>query len=161
MKKTNAMRILDKLKIAYEAKEYDDNDEHKLELGAAERVAKKVGAEPGQVFKTIVMKSDANEVFVFCQNALHQINVKKARAVAGVKLLESVKTEKLQSLTGYVRGGCSPLGMRKEYKTFIDKSALEYDSIFISGGQRGVQITINPQDLAKAVNAEFCDLILA
>jgi Cys-tRNA(Pro)/Cys-tRNA(Cys) deacylase len=160
MKKTNAMRILDNLKIAYETKEYEDNDEHKLELGAAERVAKKVGAKAEQVFKTIVMKSDTNEVFVFCQNALNQINLKKARAVTGVKSLESVKPEKLQALTGYVRGGCSPLGMRKEYPTFIDKSALEYDSIFISGGQRGIQITINPQDLAKAVNAEFCDLVL-
>ncbi|OJF76622.1 MAG: aminoacyl-tRNA deacylase [Treponema sp. CETP13] len=160
IKKTNAMRILDKLNIIYEVIEYDDNIEHKLELGAAERVAGKVGVNPGQVFKTIVMKADTNEILVFCQNALHKINLKKARSVAGVKTLESVKPENLQCITGYIRGGCSPIGMRKLYRTFIDNSASNYDAIFISGGRRGIQIKLNPNDLISVVDAEFCDLIL-
>ncbi|MGN0740379.1 MAG: Cys-tRNA(Pro) deacylase [Treponema sp.] len=160
MKKTNAMRILDSLKIEYEASEYDDDREHKLEHGVAIETAKKLGIAPEQVFKTIVFKTDAKEILVFCQSAVHEINLKKARTAADVKEVTPVKQEELLALTGYVRGGCSPVGMKKQYRTFIDKSALSQPLISISAGQRGIQLKLKPQDLIKATNATVCDLIL-
>lgn len=158
--KTNAMRILEKLNIPFESHTYDDDGEHKLELGAAERTAQKLGIPVEQVYKTIVMRSDTRQIYVFCQAANCEINLKKARAVVGCKELASVKPEELMNLTGYIRGGCSPLGMKKQYPTYIDEMAQLHDKIYISAGQRGVQISLNPEDLAKAVNAEFVDLAL-
>lgn len=160
MKKTNAMRILDNLKIKYDAAEYDDDTEHALEHGAALATAKKLGVNPEQVFKTIVFKTDEKEVLVFCQSAVHQINLKKARAAANAKEVAPVKQEELLALTGYVRGGCSPVGMKKQYRTFIDKTALDQPVICISAGTRGMQLKLKPQDLITATNAVVCDLIL-
>lgn len=160
MKKTNAMRILDNLKIPYEVREYEDNTDHALEKGAANRTAQKLGIPPESVYKTIVMKSDQKEVFVFCQSAEFQINLKKARTAANCKEIAPIKQEELLNLTGYVRGGCSPLGMKKQYKTFIDELALLQDKICISAGLRGLQLIIAPQDLATACNAQFIDLVL-
>ncbi len=160
MKKTNAMRILDSLKIHYEAKEYDDDGEHPLESGAAERTAEKLGIPPESVFKTIVMRTDSKEICVFCQNALSKINLKKARNVSGAKEINPVKPDELLSLTGYIRGGCSPLGMKRQFRTFIDSSALNLEKICVSAGVRGIQLILSPADLIKASNAEPCDLIL-
>jgi len=160
MKKTNAMRILDSLKIPYEAKEYDDDGEHELAKGAAVRLAGKLGVDPGCVFKTIVMRTDTKEICVFCQNAESEINLKKARNIAGCQEINPVRPDELLKLTGYIRGGCSPIGMRKKFRTFIDETALLYDRICISGGQRGIQITIAPQDLIKAADAVTADLEL-
>ena len=160
MKKTNAMRILDGAGIEYEAREYDDDGEHKLERGAAGKTAEKIGADPSTVFKTIVMRTDSKEVVVFCQSAIHEINLKKARQASGAKEVSPVKENELLALTGYVRGGCSPLGMRKKYRTFIDSSALEHDRINISAGVRGQQLCLSPKDLASVTDAEFVDLIL-
>ena len=160
MPKTNAMRILEKLNINYRTFEYEDNADHKLELGAAERIAEKAGAAPESVFKTIVMQSEAKEVYVFCVPADKEVNLKKARALCGVKSMESVKSESLLSLTGYVRGGCSPLGMKRKYRTFIDTCALDCEKIYISAGVRGEQIIIKPDDLIKACDALACDLAL-
>lgn len=160
MKKTNAMRILEKLNIPYEASEYDDDGEHKLEHGAASLTAKKLGVNPQQVYKTIVFKSDSKEVLVFCQSAVHEINLKKARNAAGVKEVSPVKENELLALTGYIRGGCSPLGMKKQYRTFIDEKILEEETICVSAGQRGIQLKLKPEDLIKACGAVTCDLIL-
>lgn len=160
IKKTNAMRILDGLKIKYEVLEYDDDGEHKLELGAAERTAEKLGINPAACFKTIVMRSESKQIFVFCQNALNQINLKKARQACGAKEVNSVKPEELLSLTGYIRGGCSPIGMKKKYSTFIDQSVLQHDFVYLSAGQRGIQLKMTPQDLIKATSAQTVDLIL-
>ncbi len=160
MKKTNAMRILEKMGIPYTTASYDDDGEHVLSKGAAEKTAEKLGIDPSTVFKTIVMRSDSKEIFVFLQNALTEINLKKARAATGAKEITPVKPEELLALTGYVRGGCSPLGMKKQFKTFIDKSALECEKIHISAGVRGEQICILPEDLAKACEAEIIDLKL-
>lgn len=160
MKKTNAMRILDGLKISYETAEYDDDGEHVLEKGAAARMAEKLGISPEMVFKTIVMRSETKEVCVFCQSAVHEINLKKARQAAGVKEISPVKPEELLGLTGYIRGGCTPVGMKKKFRTFIDKSVMEYEKVCISGGLRGIQIKIKPEDLVKAAGAILCDLIL-
>lgn len=158
MKKTNAMRILDSLQISYDVREYEDNTDHELTKGAANRTAEKLGLEPETVYKTIVMRSDKKEIFVFCQSANDEINLKKARAVANCKEISPIKSQELLNLTGYIRGGCSPLGMKRKYTTFIDEYATLQEKICISGGQRGVQIIINPKDLAKACNATFVDI---
>ena len=160
MKKTNAMRILYAKKISYESKEYDDDGEHTLELGAAARTAEKLGVDPKTVFKTIVMRTDTKEICVFLQNATGEINPKKARNACGAKEVASVKPDELLGLTGYVRGGCSPLGMKKQYRTFIDQSALENEKICISAGVRGQQLILAPEDLVKATSATVCDLSL-
>ena len=160
MKKTNAMRILDGLKIKYETLNYEDDGEHQLARGAAENTAKKLGIDPAACFKTIVMRSESRQIFVFCQSALHEINLKKARAAASAKEITPVKPEELLSLTGYIRGGCSPLGMKKKYPTFIDQTALNYEKIYISAGVRGQQLALSPQDLLKATDAQTVDLIL-
>lgn len=160
MKKTNAMRILDGLKIKYETLSYDDDGEHELSRGAASGIAEKLGIDPAACFKTIVMRSESKAIFVFCQSAEHEINLKKARNACGAKEISPVKPEELLALTGYIRGGCSPLGMKKKYPTFIDESALKHEKIYISAGIRGEQIVISPEDLLKACNAEPVDLVL-
>lgn len=160
MKKTNAMRILETLKIPYEAKEYEDNGEHELEKGAAEETAKKLGIQAESVFKTIVMRTETKEILVFCQSAIHEINLKKARIASGAKDVNPVKPQELLALTGYVRGGCSPLGMKKKFRTFIDKSVFNLEKVHISGGVRGIQLALKPQDLIKATDACVCDLVL-
>ena len=160
MKKTNAMRILDGLKIKYETLSYDDDGEHELSRGAAGQTAAKLGINPAACFKTIVMRSESKQVFVFCQSALHEINLKKARNACGAKEINPVKPEELLALTGYIRGGCSPLGMKKKFSTFIDESALQHEKIYVSAGMRGEQIALAPADLIKACDAEAVDLIL-
>lgn len=160
MKKTNAMRILDGAKISYQCKEYDDDGEHELSRGAAEKTAEKLGVDPATVFKTIVMRTDTKEVVVFCQSAVCEINLKKARQACGAKEVTPVKQDELLALTGYIRGGCSPIGMRKKYRTFIDETALLYDQINISAGVRGQQLTLSPKDLGTVTEAQFVDLVL-
>ena len=158
--KTNAMRILDGLKIPYETSSYDDDGEHELAKGAALRLAEKIGVQPESVFKTIVMRTENKEICVFCQSAVSEINLKKARNAAGCKEISPVKPEELLGLTGYIRGGCSPLGMKRKFRTFIDETVLLCDFICISGGQRGIQIKLKPDDLIKACDAVVCDLEL-
>lgn len=160
VKKTNAIRILETLKIPYEAKAYDDDGEHPLSKGAAGRTAEKLGIDPASVYKTIVMRTDTKELCVFLQSSLHEINLKKARNAAGCKEISPIKPEELLSATGYVRGGCSPLGMKKKLRTFIDSSAMNLEKIHISAGIRGMQLSIAPADLVKACNATIVDLIL-
>lgn len=158
--KTNAMRILDVLKIPYEVSSYEDDGEHELAKGAALRLAEKIGVQPECVFKTIVMRTENKEICVFCQSAVSEINLKKARNAAGCKEISPVKPEELLGLTGYIRGGCSPLGMKRKFRTFIDETVLLCDFICISGGQRGIQIKLKPDDLIKACDAVVCDLEL-
>ena len=158
--KTNAMRILDGLKIPYDVSTYEDDGEHELAKGAALRLAEKIGVEPECVFKTIVMRTETKEVCVFCQSAVSEINLKKARNAADCKEISPVKPEELLGLTGYIRGGCSPLGMKRKFRTFIDETVLLCDFVCISGGQRGVQIKLKPEDLIKACDAVVCDLEL-
>lgn len=160
VKKTNAIRILETLKIPYEAKAYEDNGEHPLAKGAANRTAEKLGIDPATVYKTIVMRTDTKELCVFLQSSLHEINLKKARNAAGCKEINPIKPEELLSATGYVRGGCSPLGMKKKLRTFIDSSAMNLEKIHISAGIRGMQLSLAPADLVKACNATVVDLIL-
>lgn len=160
MKKTNAMRILDGLKIKYETLSYEDDGEHELSRGAAENIAAKLGINPAACFKTIVMRNESKQIFVFCQSAIHEINLKKARNASASKEINPVKPDELLALTGYIRGGCSPLGMKKKFPTFIDKTALDFEKIYISAGVRGQQIVISPADLLKATDAQSVDLVL-
>ena len=112
------------------------------------------------VYKTIVMRTESKEICVFCQSAVHEINLKKARQAAGCKEMNPVKPDELLGLTGYIRGGCTPIGMKKKFRTFIDESILTQKQVCVSGGQRGVQIKLAPADLIKAVDAVVCDLVL-
>lgn len=160
MKKTNAMRILDSSKISYETREYADDVEHVLERGAAEALANKLGIPVECVYKTIVMRAETKEVLVFCQSAIHEINLKKARTAAGVKDIAPVKQDELLGLTGYVRGGCSPIGMKRKYRTFIDSSIMNHEKVYISAGVRGQQIIIAPKDLVTVTEATVTDLVL-
>lgn len=160
MKKTNAMRILDGLKIKYETLSYEDDGEHELSRGAAENIATKLGINPAACFKTIVMRNESKQIFVFCQSAIHEINLKKARNASASKEINPVKPDELLALTGYIRGGCSPLGMKKKFPTFIDQTAFDFEKIYISAGVRGQQIVISPADLVKATDAQSVDLVL-
>ena len=154
------MRILESAHIPYETASYDDDGEHELGRGAAETLAKKLGIDPKLVFKTIVMRTETKDLCVFCESAVNEINLKKARTAAGAKEIEPVKPDELLQLTGYVRGGCSPLGMKRKYRTFIDRCALDCEKIYISAGMRGEQIIIKPEDLIKACDSLVCDLAL-
>lgn len=154
------MRILESAGIPFEVREYDDDGEHVLEKGAAIRLAEKLGLEPESVFKTIVMRTDTKEICVFCQSAVCEINLKKARNAVGCKEINPVKPEELLGLTGYIRGGCTPIGMKKKFRTFIDEMILLCDKVCVSGGQRGVQIQLKPEDLIRITDAVVCDLEL-
>lgn len=154
------MRILDGLKISYEVGEYEDDGEHVLEKGAAVRMAQKLGVDPATVYKTIVMRTESKEICVFCQSAENEINLKKARQAAGCKEINPVKPEELLGLTGYIRGGCTPIGMKRKFRTFIDQSIQNHTTVCVSAGVRGMQLKIKPEDLIRATDAILCDLIL-
>lgn len=155
MKKTNAARILDRLKIDYELKEY------KVDLNdlSAIHVAKDVNMDIKTVFKTLVARSDKNDIIMACIPGDDELHLKKLAQVAKFKKVEMIHLKELLPLTGYVRGGCSPLGAKKTYPVFIDETALKWPKIAISAGVRGEQILLAPQDLIKAVNATVADLI--
>ncbi|MDT4762332.1 Cys-tRNA(Pro) deacylase [Sphaerochaeta sp. PS] len=152
-KKTNAMRILDSLSIEYEVVLYEWDEEH-LDAVHASQAA---GLSSEQVFKTIVMQDSDNLVFVFCLPAEFSVSMKKARSLTGSKEMELIKMDSLLSTTGYIRGGCSPLGMKKHFPTFLEELALLHEHIYISAGQRGLQLRIRPEDLQRAAEATFAD----
>ena len=151
--KTNAMRILEKLGIDYSIKTYEFDEENLDAIHAA----KSAGLELEKVYKTIVMINDTKELFVFCLPAEFEISNKKARALTKSKNIELLKLAELQKYTGYIRGGCSPLGMIHKYKTFIEESAQLEDVVYVSGGQRGIQLELKPEDLLRATDAIFAD----
>lgn len=153
--KTNAARLLDTLKLPYELISYEVDEEH---LDAI-HVAQTCGQNVDQVFKTLVANGDKNGINVFCIPGAYDLDLKKAAAISGNKNVEMVKVKDLFALTGYIRGGCSPLGMKKKYPVFIDETAQLHDIVFVSGGLRGVQIKIAPDNLAIATDATFADLL--
>ncbi|MBQ7477233.1 MAG: Cys-tRNA(Pro) deacylase [Selenomonadaceae bacterium] len=154
-KKTNAARILDKLGISYEIKNYEV-DESDL---SAVHVAQTIGMDVSTVFKTLVTRGDKTGVLMAVIGGGEEINLKLLAKVSGNKNVEMIALKELLPLTGYVRGGCSPLGAKKNYPVFIDAHALEHEKISISAGQRGMQIIISPKDLVTATNATVADLI--
>lgn len=154
--KTNAMRQLDKAKIPYETEEYEV-DENDL---SGVHVAQTLNQPVEQVFKTLVANGEKNGIMVFCIPVAEELDLKKAATVTKDKKVELLPMKDLLKTTGYIRGGCSPIGMKKQFKTYIEESAILYDKIYISAGIRGAQIIINPEDLKNFVNAEYKDLIV-
>jgi len=155
MKKTNAARILDSKKVPYELIEYRVDE---ADLSAV-HVAETLGQNVQQVFKTLVMRGNATGVFVAIIPGYEEVNLKKAARVSGNKNAEMVQMKELLPLTGYIRGACSPVGLKKQYPTYIHESCLNYETIFVSAGMRGLQLKLNPRDLISCVSAEVCDLI--
>lgn len=153
MKKTNAMRILDSKKIEYSEIEYDASSG----ISALD-VAKSTGEDPSTIYKTLVTVSREKEHFVFVVPAEKELDLKKAATAAGTKNIEMIPQKELLPLTGYVHGGCSPVGMKKEFETFLDSSAKDKDYIFISGGKIGIQIKINPDDLVGAIDGKYFEI---
>jgi len=155
LKKTNAARILDKLGIDYEIKTYEV-DENDL---SAVHVAQVVGMDIKTVFKTLVTRGDKTGVIMAVIGGADEINLKSLAKASGNKSVEMIALKELLPLTGYVRGGCSPLGAKKNYPVFIDSRALNQEKISVSAGQRGMQIILSPKDLVTAANATVADLI--
>lgn len=153
MKKTNAMRILESENINFEIIEYSTKDG----IGGVD-VAEKLGEDKNRVFKTLVTEAKDGEHFVFVVPVSSELDLKKAAKASNSKKIEMIPQKKLLPLTGYVHGGCSPVGMKKSFKTFIDSSAEDLDFFYVSGGKVGMQIKVNPKELISALDGEFCDI---
>ena len=154
-KKTNAARLLDKHAVSYELVPYQVDEQH-LE---ASHVAQSLGEDIRQVFKTIVMQGDKERYFVCVVPGDKEINLKLAAKESGNKKCDTLPLKELLPLTGYIRGGCSPLGMKKQYPTYIDESALNWDTIYVSAGVRGLQLKLSPKDLSNECQASFVKLV--
>jgi len=153
-KKTNAARLLDSLHIAYEVMTYEV-DENDL---SAEHVAETTGVPLEQTFKTLVVRGDKTGVLVACIPGGDALDLKTVAQISGNKKVDLVPLKEVLGLTGYIRGGCSPLAMKKAYPTYIDDSALNFPVIMVSAGQRGIQLLLAPKDLAKAASATLATL---
>lgn len=149
--KTNAARLLDSAGIAYELIPYSYSEDDL----SAQSVAAELGEDIDMVFKTLVLRGDKNGLFVCVIPGDFEVDLKTAARLSGNKSCEMVHVKELLSLTGYIRGGCSPIGMKKQYPTFVHESALLYDYIYISAGQRGLQLKISPQDLIDFTGAQI------
>ena len=152
--KTNAARLLDKAKIKYELVPYvvDENDL------AATHIASQLGENIKQVFKTLVLHGDKSGYFVCVVPGDAEVDLKKAAKVSGNKKADLIPMKELLPTTGYIRGGCSPVGMKKAFPTYFDESCGQFDYIYVSAGVRGLQFKINPADLVKYVRAQLADL---
>lgn len=153
--KTNAMRILDKNKINYEVITYEVSD-GKID-GIS--VAEKIGKAPSGVYKTLVAQGSSKDIYVFIIPVKEELDLKKAAKAAGEKKVEMIAVKDILKHTGYIRGGCSPVGMKKQYKTFVNSTAKELNAVVVSGGKIGVQIEINVEDLLNAIKGELQDII--
>ena len=150
LNKTNVMRILDQKHINYKTYHYEN-------VISGIDVAKTLGEDPNQVFKTLVTSS-GKQLHVFVVPVAKELDLKKAARAAGEKRVEMIHVKDILKFTGYIRGGCSPIGMKKLYPTLIDQSAQAFDTILVSGGQKGLQIEVSAVDLAKLIGAKFADL---
>ena len=157
MTKTNVMRLLDSAKIPYRTAEYayDEND-----LGGMHAAAG-IGMPPEQIFKTLVARGEKRGFLVFCIPVCCELDLKKAAKAAGDKKVELIHVKELLPLTGYVRGGCSPIGMKKQFPTTFHSSALEQGAIAVSAGKIGDQVLVEPNALAKLVRGAFADIIVS
>lgn len=152
--KTNAMRILDTQKIPYEIHTYDSND-GKID-GVA--VAGKIGKDPAQVYKTLVAVGTSKNLYVFVIPVEAELDLKKGAREAGEKNIEMLPVKDIQKFTGYIRGGCSPVGMKKNYPMYLDSSAEALDKIIVSAGKIGFQVELAPKDLLEAANGKLAQL---
>ena len=153
VEKSNVMRLLEQHKVAYVPHEYDPE-----KALSGKEVAEILGEEPDRVFKTLVTVGKSGEHYVFFVPGEKELNLKKAAKVSSEKFIEMIPQKELLPLTGYIHGGCSPVGMKKKFMTFIDISATSFDTIFVSGGKRGLQVEVNPQELASMIEASFEDI---
>ena len=152
--KTNAMRILERLKIAYTPHEYDHGD------GAIDgvSVAAKLGQDPARVFKTLVTQGASRNYFVFVIPVAAELDLKKAAKSVGEKSVAMIHVADINKVTGYIRGGCSPVGMKKQFVTRVDDTAADKPTLMVSGGRIGTQVELAPADLLRAANAEYAQL---
>lgn len=153
--KTNAMRLLDTHHIEYQVHTYPHHNEAVDGLA----VAKSLNQDPSMVFKTLICRANTKELLVFMVSVDHELDLKKAAKAAKVKSCEMIAVKEINAVSGYVRGGCSPLAMKKEYRTFIDESAILYDDIYFSAGKIGMQIQMNPNQLSTIIPITFIDLV--
>ncbi|MCD8082813.1 MAG: Cys-tRNA(Pro) deacylase, partial [Clostridiales bacterium] len=153
--KTNVMRLLDAAGIGYEAREYEV-DENDL---SGVHVARQLGEDVDCVFKTLVLKGEKTGYLVCCIPVAEELDLKKAAAAAGDKKVEMIPMKELLPVTGYIRGGCSPVGMKKKFPTYIEETAILFDRIAVSGGMRGMQILLDPEALRADTEAAFVDLV--
>ena len=153
--KTNAIRILQQAKIPHEEVfyEFDENDLNGMHAANA------IGFPPAQVFKTLVARGTRTGIHVFCIPVCCELDLRKAAKAAGDKSIALVPVKELLALTGYIRGGCSPIGMKKQYPTHFEESCLLFDKIAVSAGARGHQMIVSPEALANLVGADYCNLI--
>lgn len=151
--KTNVMRILDQNKVSYDSHYYYDTDA----ISGMEIVAV-LGQDPDRVFKTLVTVGNSKNHYVFLVPVNKNLNLKKAAKAVGEKSIEMIKSKELLSLTGYIHGGCSPIGMKKQFKTVIDVSAQNFERIFFSAGKIGYQVELALADLQKVIEFELYDI---
>ncbi len=153
--KTNAMRILDTMKIDYEVKTYECD-----EFIDGISVAKKLNQNPEQTFKTLVTQGKSGGYFVFVLPVAEELDFKKCAKIVGEKSVEMIHVKDINRVTGYIRGGCTSIGMKKQYPTVIHESAMDFDKIMVSAGKIGMQLILSPEDLVKAANAQVGDILM-
>ncbi len=153
--KTNAMRMLEKLKIPFTINTYECE-----EFVDGISIAEKLGQPPEQSFKTLVAQGKSGGYFVFVLPVAQELDLKKAAASVGEKSVALIHVKDINRVTGYIRGGCTPIGMKKAYPTVVDQTAARFDTIIISGGRIGAQILLAPDDLLRAVGGKYADLLL-
>lgn len=152
--KTNVMRVLDAKKISYESHSYEPDA-----TMTGEEIAGVLGEPAEKVFKTLVTQGKTGAYYVFVVPVVEELDLKKAAKAAGEKSIAMIKQKDLLGLTGYVHGGCSPIGMKKQFPTFIHETATGYDKVFVSAGKVGFQIELSPTDLIKVANIKSADLV--
>lgn len=152
--KTNAMRILERNKIKYKEHLYESDG-----FADGVTIANKLNQPTERVFKTLVTVGKSKNHYVFVVPVAEELNLKAAAAAVGEKSVEMIHVKEINSVTGYIRGGCSPIGMKKQFKTVIDDSAQGFENIIFSGGRRGAQIEMNPSELAGLIGAEFAHIV--
>ena len=153
--KTNALRMLDKAKISYEIKEYDYDEEHL----SGSHIVQQVDLEASQIFKTLVLQDNQKQYLVCCIPVLDEIDLKKLAKIANKKSVEMIHQKDLLNVTGYIRGGCSPVGMKKQFPTYIDQSILNIDKVAFSAGKRGYQMVVDVNDIIKYLQPVLGDVI--
>lgn len=153
--KTNVMRLLDGAGISYRTAEYEVDEKDLSGI----HVARQLGQDPDSCFKTLVLKGERTGYLVCCIPVAEELDLKKAARAAGDKKVEMIPMKELLPVTGYIRGGCSPIGMKKKFPVYIEETAMLFDEIAVSAGVRGAQIILSPEKLREYVDGRFCSLV--
>lgn len=158
--KTNVMRILDQKKIPYAAHAYAETESPLGDREYGLHIARSLGQDVSRVYKTLVARGASGGLYVFCVPVAESLDLKKAARAVGEKSVELIAVKELLPLTGYVRGGCSPVGMKKRYPTVLHRAAEEHETVFVSAGKIGAQIELSPADLIALLGAQVADIIV-